>query len=225
MLKTIKTNYTIIPEKGVIYKGADINASHLVNAVKRKAEREAQQLIEKAKNDASQIVEEAYSKAYQDGMVDSVIDVIRYIGNCDEYVRKVHQEVYNEVKKLLTFSVENPEVLISAVNEWINSLDDDKEEIQLSLPNSYLEEEQRIITSISKNISADVHTVFHDGSHITIFCGTHIAEFNPPEFINRTSDQIAESYNFIKQELHGLSRDTLRSIIEECESLLQGLGV
>lgn len=224
MLKTIKTNFAIIPENGVVYKRADIDTSHLVNAVKKKAEHQARKIIEKAKYDASMIVEEAYSKAYQDGMIDSVTDVIKYIGNCDEYVRKVHQEVYEEVKNILTFCVGNPDVLINAVNEWINSLDEDKEEIHLTLPKSYLEEEQMLISVISKNVSADVHTTFHEGSHITIFCGSHIAEFNPPEFINKTSDQIAESYNFIKQELHGLSRDTLKTIIDECQSLLDELG-
>lgn len=215
MLKKIEKTIDIIPVEGVIYKNNDISLLSQTREIKRKAERKCKSIIEEARRDAVIINEAAYSEGYHEGFSKVIEDICNYMRASDEYYLNIRGQIFKDVANIISHVINKPEVIINDLNEWIEKIKVDNNKIHLNFPFYYERDEQFFLKEISNRWAGEIDIQYHDGKQVIIFCGSHIAEINPPEFIKNTIDKLSEKYDSeFKNKINEISLAHLKSVQE-----------
>lgn len=200
MLRKIEVTHNIIPVDGVLYKRADVEVLYSISKIKKNTERNAQKIIARARDEAVEIKTLAFSQGYHDGMVAVIDELVDYIKLTDNVILDIRKKIYSEVREYLLSVLTRTDVIIACLSEWINSFENNELTLSIIIPDSYESRESEIINQLSKVWAGELNVSYHENKQISLLCGPHIAEFNPPDFVNNLLEIISDKYSLIIHE-------------------------
>lgn len=200
MLKVIHSEGNFRPLNGKIYKKEIVDLFELKRKVKRNAEKKSQLIIDKAKYEAEELKQIAFSIGYHDGFKEVVEDLVSFIKQNISNISSIRNNILDDIEKLLYSVIDNNDVFMSILSNWLRKKNLNSERLILKIPESYREREDEMINNLSRIWMGEITVLYHESNKVVINCDQLTAEFDIPKFISETLDVIAEKYDMILTE-------------------------
>ncbi|MFP2428784.1 hypothetical protein [Enterobacter ludwigii] len=214
MLKKIPSSCSYKLTDNALIKGNIISEVEEISRLRLQATHDADNILDIARNNADSLMKEGYREGYIDGLKLTFSHFINAIEQLNVSLNNKQQEILSNIKDILKKSCENPAVIISVFEEWINTIPADNNEITVHLP-----------LNIKENLTDEflVHPMkerlkicFHEGDNIILCSGDFIAEFSPPAISEYVYEIVNQQYFSDENEKIALTNHAIQQIINSC---------
>ena len=164
-----------------------------------KAQTEAKKIINIANNERDKIQTDSYHIGYQQGILASVEAMCMFFSDKEKEVDKLYVKLHADISTLLSDIINNEEVLIKLVDEWISHITKDirDSQFQILLPYSKNRTQHILQKMLKEKYTTESIFEFHDKPYYIFKLGEQIIEFAPNDFVQSNSSILLSSINLI----------------------------
>lgn len=185
MPRIIQTFCEVMPEESTIVRSGYLRNNIRSNALLKEARRRAREITEQATFDAADALRQASAQGYADGLLQSAEMLVSYLGKHAQLAAQWQASLGEQVRTLLRESVSQPEVLMAAAEQFLQTGELSGElRVELLLPQSLRSYAGVLVERLKRSIPKEVAVDFWGRDAVLIRAGEHVAELDADQFVN-----------------------------------------
>lgn len=204
---------------GVLVKKKMLDLNDQIFLIKQNAEEQANYTIKKSKKDAECCFNQAYIDGYKKGMLASLSQIVLYFKCHDDYISESKNGLIKEIREIVSTAMERPEVLLSALDEYLQNHSPSNNMLYIYLPQSTVKMESQLRERIINSWAGEINITYHSSNKFVLSCGQQLAEFSPDALVESTLELMLEKFNLIPMELQKIAESALKSFLENCNEI------
>ncbi|MFQ6283760.1 hypothetical protein [Yersinia enterocolitica] len=219
MLKQISSQCHLKDVDGVLVKKKILDLNNQIELIREETNNKVRDIVEQTKEDAQQLGQQGYMEGYQNGILAALSFTAFYFGNCNDYYSSKRDELIVEIRQILSKAVEEPGVLLSVTDEWIQSVSVSDNILYIYLPEVKADIEPQLKKMLVNMWPGKVSISYHSSNKYVMTCGQQIAEFAPKVFVEQSIDALMDKFNIIPNEMQNISEEAIDLLIEYCRTI------
>lgn len=195
MFNEVEKSYSRMLRENVLLSSKNRVTHNLRISLVAQAQDHAKKIISDATREVEAIRQQAYRDGYERGVMTSVETVTGFIEGKQGIVNDIYQQVREQVRHLLSDTVNRESVICALFENWANEIDgrDDKTPFYILLPQDRRRYKRRLIAYIDSMHPGGVVFEYHqDLRYVFKYC-EQLVEFSPDTFVDNQIDTLIET--------------------------------
>ncbi|MDB5774609.1 MAG: hypothetical protein JWP38_742 [Herbaspirillum sp.] len=218
MSKNSQAAHPFVLIEDVLVSRASLQRARRRQTLAEDARYGAKKLIKKATGEAEAIQREAFSQGYRDGVMAAAHTLLRYLDDGRQLARRLQEEIRESTRAMLRGTLENREMILAILEEWLHQHPDADDPLHLALPHRAKPLRARIDDLLEDWQGKAVQIDYHDHSRFLIRCGNSVAEFDPGYTADKANGQLLRQLEPLSpacKQFADAAADQLRTLFEQ----------
>jgi len=171
---------------GVLIKRAQLRQQRQSLDLLAASRRQAAKTVKQAQAEAEQIRQQAYQAGYEEGVLSSAAAVADFLTQRQQLAAELQKRVSEHARRLLSSALNQPELLLELVDEWLaaSPAGTPSQQLEIVAPESARKFHARIKDKLHSCWPGNFIISYHEEKRFVIKHADQLAEFNVDKFLN-----------------------------------------
>lgn len=222
MPKQIHISHPVNPNNSIVVSAKTLNQNKRVIALEQQAKKNASRILHDAERERETFTLHGYQQGYQQAMIYALQQTVNYFSASEAMAKHWRDILIDEMREILFRAVDHPDTILVVLNEWLRELPAREAVLYLALPD-YLSNEMRtqLTEQLAKNWPGTLQLDYHHEPRFVMRYADQIAEYSPEKYVETTTRLLQQKLNGLSQECREISIQSIKSLIEYCQTLIK----